>query len=622
MSWTKNNDWLKVNDDPTIHWRDLRRFIAYYSEFKKILLLAALFTILSSAAAFYIPVVFRRVQEAMVAGNVNLLIWALGGFLVISLAEVAAGFGVRIINSRVATRLNENLVLRYYRKILNLSIEDFIAFKRRSNLFQRIIDAMQITNDFTNILISGGQKAISVVVIGVVIYLISPTILAVLAVGAVALFIHALYQARRLALLRTRSLGVNYPLIGKMTEVLGGLFTIKALAASVAVTSDVRGLVERKAGADYSEQVAEVQSAQIGNVLRLFALTTSLGVGCALTLTGELMLAEVFAVYLLANLFMMPVAELATYYQLLSRLSVNVGKYFEVIDLPDEAQAVRLAVASRSRQAELLALPAPPAVKASKELELGLSPQEAKARGHIVFENINFSYRDGKRVLSDVNLTIKPGEHISLIGRSGVGKTTLMRLLLGFLQPQQGKIMVDGVEVTSLEDKNAYRRSFGVVSQQDFLFGTSIRENLAFGLDDTVDESRMMEALRLVNLRDDVEALSEGLDAKYSEDLFSGGQKQRFFIARALLRDPSIVLLDEPTSALDFESEEKVMDALDRLVGRNTTITIAHRLSTVRNADRVIVLHDGRIQATGTHDELYESDGYYRSLCNYNSFVV
>ncbi|MEO1368862.1 MAG: ABC transporter transmembrane domain-containing protein, partial [Acidobacteriota bacterium] len=359
MSWTQNNDWLKVDEDPTIHWRDLRRFIAYYSDFTRILFLAALFAVLSSAAAFFIPIVFRQAQEAMVTENVNLLIWALGGFLAISLAEVAAVFGVRTINSRVATRLNETLVLRYYRKILNLSIEDFMAFKRRSNLFQRIIDAMRITNDFTNILISGGQKAISVVVIGAVIYLISPTILAVLGLGAAALFVHALYQARRLARLRTRSLGVNYPLIGKMTEVLSGLFTIKALSASVAVTSDVRGLVERKSGADYDEQVADVQSAQVGNVLRLLSLTISLGVGCALTLRGELMLAEVFALYLLANLFMQPVTELATYYQLLSRLSVNVGKYFEVIDLPDEAQAVRLAVAARSQQVEPLALPAP-----------------------------------------------------------------------------------------------------------------------------------------------------------------------------------------------------------------------------------------------------------------------
>ncbi len=119
-----------------------------------------------------------------------------------------------------------------------------------------------------------------------------------------------------------------------------------------------------------------------------------------------------------------------------------------------------------------------------------------------------------------------------------------------------------------------------------------------------------------------MEGLKLGLATRFSRDLFSGGQKQRFFIARALLRDPSIVLLDEPTSALDFETEKRVIGAIDHLVGGKTTITIAHRLSTVRNADRVVVLRDGRIEASGPHDEAYRSSRYYRALCDYNSFMV
>ncbi|MEM9556677.1 MAG: ABC transporter ATP-binding protein [Acidobacteriota bacterium] len=643
MSWTRNNEWLTIDQEHSISWQNLRRFLRHYRKARANLALAAALALFGAAAAFFIPVVFREVQAAMSTRAISLLAWSLAGFLGIMLAEVATSYGVQKINSRVATRLNRDLVLRYYGKILNLSVEDFIAFRRRTNLFQRIIDAMSITSQFTSILVRGGQLLIAVLVVGVVIGLVSPTILGVLAVGAVVLFAHALIQARKLAALRSVSLGVNYPLVGKMTEVLGGLFTIKALAASVAVTSDVKGLVDKKTGADYDEQLAEVRSNQITQALRIVTLVVALGVACALALQGRLLIAEVFALYLLTNLFLQPVTELAIYYQLLSRLSVNVGKFYEVLDLPDEAEAVRAAVAARA--AAPLVLPAAPTASAPvaerpsaqatatrahpvlvaparPALDLALSVDEARARGHIVFDNVDFAYRDGKQVLSGVDLEIRPGEKVSLIGRSGVGKTTLMRLLLGFLQPQQGRILVDGVEVTTMEDKNAYRRNFGVVSQQDFLFGTSIRENLMFGLEHTVEETRMREALELVNLWDDVDGLSQGLDAPYSDDLFSGGQKQRFFIARALLRDPSIVLLDEPTSALDFESESQVMNALDRLVGENTTITIAHRLSTVQNADRVIVLRDGRIQAMGTHDELYRGDDYYRSLCDYNSFVV
>jgi ATP-binding cassette, subfamily B, bacterial len=161
-----------------------------------------------------------------------------------------------------------------------------------------------------------------------------------------------------------------------------------------------------------------------------------------------------------------------------------------------------------------------------------------------------------------------------------------------------------------------------VVSQQDVLFGVSMRENLSFGLETAVPDREVESALAMVGLDDDIRRLSEGLDTVYSDDLFSGGQKQRLFIARALLRQPSIVLLDEPTSALDFESEAKVMEALELLVAGKTTITIAHRLSTVRNSDRVVVLDEGRVRSIGTHHELHERDTYYRALCDYNSFMV
>lgn len=178
------------------------------------------------------------------------------------------------------------------------------------------------------------------------------------------------------------------------------------------------------------------------------------------------------------------------------------------------------------------------------------------------------------------------------------------------------------MDATRLSDKNAFRRQFGIVSQQDFFFATSIRENMLFGLDEPRADEEIARALSLVNLWDDVERLDKGLDTAYADDLFSGGQKQRFFIARSLLRNPTVVLLDEPTSALDFENEAQVIRALEALAGGRTTITIAHRLSTVRSSDRVLVLNERRIVAAGTHDELYAASDYYRALCQYNSFIV
>ena len=178
------------------------------------------------------------------------------------------------------------------------------------------------------------------------------------------------------------------------------------------------------------------------------------------------------------------------------------------------------------------------------------------------------------------------------------------------------------MDVGSLTDKNEFRRQFGMVSQHDFFFNMTIKENMLFGLSEQRSDEEITRALQLVNLWDDVTKLDQGLLATYSDNLFSGGQKQRFFIARSLLRNPVIVLLDEPTSALDFENEAQVIRAIEILAGNRTTITIAHRLSTVRSSDRVLVLNDKRIVAAGTHEELLLSNDYYRALCQYNSFIL
>ncbi len=235
---------------------------------------------------------------------------------------------------------------------------------------------------------------------------------------------------------------------------------------------------------------------------------------------------------------------------------------------------------------------------------------------------MDFAYLGGERLFKGLSLEIQPGERISLIGRSGVGKTTLLRLRMRFVRPQLGTILVDGVDISGIHDTDSYRRYFGVVSQQDFFFDVSLRENLLFGLPEPRDVADIKEALRSVDIWDRIEELPLKLNTVFSEDHFSGGERQRLFVARALLRNPRIVLLDEPTSALDFQSEAQVIRAVETLAHGRTTITIAHRHSTVRNSERVVVLNDGCIVASGSHTELYASNDYYKSFCDYNSFVL
>lgn len=659
MSWVKNNEWLLPDADHRVRWRELRRFLVNYQPFWGRLIAAGALATIGSTAAFLIPVIFRVAQRAVTVADVRRLLFALLIFLGVLLLDVVTTYGIRMIKARISTLLSHELVLQYYRKILNLSVEDFIAFRQRTNLFQRVIDAMAITDQSTDVLIRGGQSVVVIVIVGAVIGLLSPIVLGVLVLGLGVLFAYALLQARELRVLRQRTLAINYPLVGKMTEIINGLFTIKALAASVRVTSDVIGLVDAKTDAEYREQRNDVRSSQVTQAIRAVMLVAAVGTSFALLLDRQLAIADILSLYVLSNLLLQPVTELAAQYQSLARLSANIKNYYEVLDLQDEAAEVEAAITAREalaasemdgrvveRRRKLHdalgsvaggALPPVPASPAPAVLLMtadrdrlsgrfrGDGPRcsvLAEPKGHIIFDKVEFAYRGGPQILGGIDLEILPEERVSLIGRSGVGKTTLLRLLLGFLQPQRGAILVDGIEITALPDKNAYRRQFGVVGQQDVLFGVSIRENLRFGLEETIADDRIEAALRIVNLWEQIERLNEGIDALYSDDLFSVGQKQRLFIARVLLRQPSIVLLDEPTSALDFESERQVMDALDQLVGNKTTLTIAHRLSTVQGADRVILLAEGHIKAAGSHQELYRINDYYRSLCDYNSFVL
>jgi ABC-type multidrug transport system fused ATPase/permease subunit len=645
MSWTRNNDWLRPDTDHRVRWGELRRFARMYGAYRGPLAWAGVLALLGSATAFLIPAIFFKLQIALFQNDRRLLALCLGGYLAISLLEAATGYGIRVVRTRISTRLNRDLVLRYYQKVLDLRVEDFIAFRQRTNLFQRVIDAMSITPQFTEAVVRGGQSVIVVLVVGAAIARLSPPVLGVLAVGAAMLFVYTLARARELRELRGRSLAMNYPLVGRMTEIIGGLFTIKALAASPRVTRDVRTLVEGKTGAEYDELRAEAGMQQASQAIRNATLAFAIAEGIALLVTGQIGFVKLIAIYVLANQFLQPVADLAAVYQSLSRLSVNVAGFHEVLDLPDESsllaassgEAVHAspAVEVEERGRRRARVLAGAGASSSSSADGGGGGRlvhvpgarvvggEARApAGHVVFEGVEFAYRGGPPVLRGVDLEILPGEKVSLIGRSGAGKTTMLRLLLGFVAPQRGRVLVDGVDVAAQADRTAYRRRFGVVSQQDVLFGGSVRENLTFGLEEEVPDERIAEALRLVGMDGVVERLDGGLDAAFADDTFSGGQKQRLFIARALIRRPSIVLLDEPTSALDFESEALVVKAVDVLVGGRTTLTIAHRLSTVQGADRVVVLQDGAVRGVGPHAELYRSNDYYRALCDYNSFVV
>jgi len=285
-------------------------------------------------------------------------------------------------------------------------------------------------------------------------------------------------------------------------------------------------------------------------------------------------------------------------------------KFFRPIsDLSEKFNILQGAMASSERIFKLL----------DTEVEIRTpAPSNIVAPGYddgsICFDNVSFAYEGEDWVLKDIDLTVHPGETVAVVGHTGAGKSTLTSLLMRLYDVQKGQVLVGGVDVRDW-DLNKLRRQFGMVLQDVHLFSGTIASNIRLG-DETISNEAIAEAARLVNLNEWVATLPRGLDEEVAERgaSMSAGQKQLVSFARALVHDPKILILDEATSNVDTHTEILVREALERLLENRTSLVIAHRLSTVQRADRIVVLHKGRVREVGTHQELLAERGIYYKL--------
>ncbi len=315
-----------------------------------------------------------------------------------------------------------------------------------------------------------------------------------------------------------------------------------------------------------------------------FATLLVLVVGAWLSFRGSLTYGELVAFVLYVNVLLKPIEKISALLELYPKGMAGFKRFVELLKLEPDVQDAEDAI------------------------------DVPYLRGDIRFNNVSFGYEPGRPILKNINLEIQAGETIAIVGPTGAGKTTICSLIPRFYDVTEGSITIDGIDIRKMT-KRSLRSQIGIVQQDVFLFTGTLRENIAYGKLDATDEE-IWDAVRRAHLEEFVSGLPDGLDTQVGERgmKLSGGQKQRIAIARMFLKNPPILILDEATSALDTETERLIQQALDELAENRTTLVIAHRLATIRNADRIIVIDEHGIAEEGTREELLEKDGLFARL--------
>lgn len=491
-----------------------------------------------------------------------------------SYASHKAGWGVVSDARRLVYEHIQKLSLRFY--------ED----KQTGQLMSRIINdtdlfERMIAHALPDVIVNG------ITLISVTAILLSMNLrLTLLTLIPIPLIIFALIGYSKLVRpafkTRQQSLG---ELNAVLNDSLSGIREVKAFARE----EDALDKVDNKIQLVLHKNLRALKLMAIFNPI--FDLAAGIGqllvifFGARMAIGGTLSIADLVAFFLYLDSFYTPVR--------------NLGNSME---------AVQESLAGFERIADILIVP--------PEIASPAEPHEfpESIRGNVRFENVGFHYNPGEEVLTDINLEIPAGSTIALVGPTGVGKTTLVSLIPRFYDVTQGSVFIDGVDVRDIALEQLHQ-SVSMVLQDVFLFHGTVRENILFGKPDATEEE-MIRAAQIANAAEFIDQMPHGYDTLIGERgvKLSGGQKQRLSIARAVLKDSPILILDEATSSVDTETELLIQQALERLIKGRTTIIIAHRLSTVRNADRIVALEGAKIVEAGTHEELLAEKGLYYKL--------
>ena len=566
--------------------KSLNIFLGYSYRYKwHMIAVITLSTIASAMSAVPAWLSKKFVDDVLINQNKEMFLWIIGGIFVATVIKVVSSYYSEITSNFVTETIKREIKIDIFSHLEKLPINYFKKNKLGDTL-------SKLTNDTTSlgrigfIIFDMFKEFLTVLILTGRMFQVD-YILALVSLILLPLIIRVVRKYTK----KIRKYGrERQDTTGKVTaftqETLSGIFVIKAFNNTDFVIDKYKDLTKEEFEQAYKTTKIKAKVSPINEVITTFmVLLVVLYGGYQILVTKKITSGDLISFVTALGLMHQPLKRLISKNNDLQDSLPSADRVVEIFDEKVETDVFGEAV------------------------EFDEKIQDIK------FENVNYKYEDSNEyVLKNINLDVKAGEIVAFVGKSGSGKTTLVNLLARFFNTDEGTVTVNGVNIKNIPLK-IYRNKFAIVPQETFLFGGSIKENISFGKEVTDEE--IISAAKMANAYNFIQ---EDLPNKFETEvgergaLLSGGQKQRIAIARALIKNPEIMILDEATSALDSESEKLVQEALDSLMEGRTTFVIAHRLSTIVRADKIVVMENGEIKEMGTHSELIAMNGIYKNL--------